>query len=68
MAADLRATEPLPGLWITREYTVATVPDVAVNKGLIIYVSNGDTGTDCLARSDGTNWLRIPITTAIAAS
>lgn len=53
---------------INQEYTVATVPAAADYKGYIIYVSDGDAGGDCLARSDGTDWLKIPIGIAIATS
>jgi hypothetical protein len=39
-------------------YTVATVPDEAVNSGCWIEVSD-ETGGPTLARSNGTNWLRV---------
>lgn len=68
MAADKLINKFQPLTVVDQEFTVATVPAAADHKGAIIYVSNGDTGNDCLARSDGTDWLRIPITTAIAAS
>jgi len=68
MAADATAGKRQPFVLIDQEFTVATVPSAASYKGSIIYVSDGDGGNDCLARSDGTNWLRIVIGTAIAAS
>ncbi len=67
-AADATAGKFMPLLKIDQEFTTATVPAAASYKGCIIYVSDGDTGADCLARSDGTNWLRIVIGAAIAAS
>lgn len=67
-AADATANKFLPFVKIDQEFTVATVPSAASYKGCIIYVSNGDAGADCLARSDGTDWLKIPIGAAIAAS
>ncbi len=68
MAADKLANKDVPLTKVDQEFTVATVPDATLYKGRLIYVSDGDTGADCLARSDGTNWLRIPIGAAIAAS
>ena len=41
------------------EYTVAAVPSAATHKGRLIYVSNGNGGTACLAYSNGTNWKRV---------
>lgn len=37
-------------------FTVATLPAAADYSGQIVYVSNGQAGTPCLAFSDGTNW------------
>ena len=68
MAADATAGKLLPFTTISQEFTVATVPAAASYKGAIIYVSDGDAGGDCLARSDGTNWLKIPIGIAISAT
>lgn len=68
MAADALAGKLVPLVSIPQEFTVATVPAAASYKGCIIYVSDGDAGADCLARSDGTNWLKIPIGIAIATS
>lgn len=48
-------------------YEVATVPDATKHTGSIIFVSNGDTGSPCLAVSDGTDWLRIVLGAAVAA-
>ena len=49
-------------------YTVATVPDPAAYPvGTLIYVSNGNSGQQCLACTNGTNWLRIPLSIAITA-
>lgn len=49
-------------------YAVATVPDAAKWKGSILSVTDGATGSPCLAFSNGTNWLRITLGAAIAAS
>ncbi len=68
MAADKLAGKFTPLVTIDQEFTVATLPAAADYKGAIVYVSDGDTGADCLARSDGTNWLRIVIGAAVAAS
>lgn len=45
-----RSSEPL-------KYTVATLPDAALNEGLQVYVSN-EAGGATLAFSDATNWRR----------
>ena len=38
-------------------YTVATAPAASsVTAGTIIYVSNGEAGSPCVAVSDGTDW------------
>jgi len=38
-------------------YTVAAAPAASsVTAGTIIYVSNGEAGSPCIAVSDGTNW------------
>ena len=49
-------------------FTVATAPAAASCLGQVIYVSDGDTGSPCIAVSNGTNWLRIALGTAIAAA
>jgi hypothetical protein len=50
------------------EYTVATVPSAAENKGRIISVTNGAAGAPCLAYSNGTSWLRVLLGAAVATS
>lgn len=49
-------------------HTVANAPAAASYEGKLIYVSNGATGSPCLAYSNGTNWLRITLGAAIATS
>lgn len=49
-------------------FTVATVPDATKCEGCTIYVQNGAGGSQILAFSDGTNWLRSDTGAAIAAS
>ena len=49
--------------------TVATAPNASANgAGSVIFVSNGSTGTPCLAVSDGTNWKVVDLGSNIAAS
>lgn len=48
-------------------YTVATLP-AAGAAGRIIHVSDGDAGSQCLAVSDGGNWLRTTLGAAVSAS
>lgn len=47
---------------------VAGMPAASANTGKIRYVSNGASGSPCLAYSNGTNWLRITLGAAISAS
>lgn len=49
-------------------FAVASVPAAALHTGKMIYVSNGASGSPCLAYSNGTAWLRITLGTAVAAS
>lgn len=68
----LTATDKVVGAVELPTYSVAgagdvpVAPDVALNEGKIIYVTDGDAGAPCLARSDGTDWLRIGFGAAIA--
>jgi hypothetical protein len=56
------APVPLP------TYTVAELPAAVGNAGALVYCSNGNAGVACLAISNGTNWLRIGLGAAVAAS
>jgi hypothetical protein len=47
-------------------FTVATVPSAAAFPAHLIHVSNGDSGAPCLAVSNGTSWLRIPLGAAVS--
>ncbi len=47
-------------------YTVTTMPGHAV--GRLVYVSNGDAGSPCLAVSNGSSWLRINLGSAVSAT
>lgn len=67
-AADALAGVDLPLTKVDQEFTVATVPDATKYKGRLIYVSNGNAGAACIARSDGTNWKVSGGATTIAAS
>jgi len=43
--------------FILPTYTVATAPAAnSVTAGTIVYVSNGEAGSPCVAVSDGTDW------------
>ncbi len=59
---DIEAGAVLP------TFTVATLPAAATNEGRLVRCSNGAAGSPCLAISDGTNWLRIALGTAVATS
>jgi hypothetical protein len=49
-------------------YTVAGAPSAASSARQMIWVSNGDGGSPCVAVSDGSSWRRIPLFDAISAS
>lgn len=50
-------------------YTVATLPAAAtVGAGTQVYCTDGDAGSPCIAESNGTNWLRVALGAAVAAS
>lgn len=55
MASSLRAGMEYQGPLTLPPYTVATLPNPAVNKAGLIYVSDG-TSNKRLAISDGVNW------------
>ena len=48
--------------------TVAALPAAAANIGRMIYVTNGATGSPCLAYSNGTSWLLILLGAAVSAT
>lgn len=47
-------------------YTVSTAPDPTDSPNGIIMVSDGDSGEQCIAVSNGTEWLRIALGAAIS--
>lgn len=49
-------------------HTVANAPAASTYPNHIIYVSNGDAGSPCLAVSNGTNWLRVALGSTISAT
>lgn len=48
-------------------HTVANAP-TAGTAGRMIYATDGDAGSPCLAVDDGTNWRRVPLGLAISAT
>ena len=60
------------GVMLPPAYTVGTAPTASSYTGGLIYVSNGDAGSPCLAYSNGSNWIRTGTTSndgsTIAAS
>jgi hypothetical protein len=59
-------TGTVTGLVVVPTYTVATLPDAV--EGGIIRVSDGAAGSDILAFSDGTDWLRSDTGAAVSDS
>lgn len=50
-------------------HTVANAPSAATaGAGALIYVTNGNAGSACLAVSDGTNWKVVALGATIAAA
>ena len=49
-------------------FNVAGLPAAADHNGKIIHVSNGASGAECLAYSNGTAWLRIVLGAAVSAT
>lgn len=49
-------------------YTVATLPSVTGRTGAVAYVSDGDSGSPCLAVVSNSNWKRIPIGSNVSAT
>jgi len=49
-------------------FTVAGLPAASTNARRVVYCSNGDAGSPCLAVSNGSNWLRIELGAAVATS
>lgn len=49
-------------------HNMGTLPDAANFTNHMILVTNGDAGKTCLAVSNGTNWLRIPLGEAVSAT
>lgn len=39
-----------------KTYTVATLPTASTHTGYIVYCTDGDTGSPCVAVSNGTSW------------
>lgn len=55
-----------PPIYTTAELDADILLPVADNEGKIVRCSDGDTGSECLAYSDGTDWLRIVLGAAVA--
>lgn len=65
---DLNSNKLLNGVIDLKEYTVATLPTAVGATSQMIYVSDGDGGSPCVAVSNGTSWLRIALGAAVSAS
>lgn len=50
------------------QYNVASLPNAANFLSHVIFVSDGDSGSPCLAVSDGSSWLRIPFGAAVSTT
>lgn len=47
---------------------VSSLPTASSYTGGVAYCSNGDSGSPCLAVSNGSSWLRVPLGSAVSAS
>ena len=70
MAADLDldGNALLNGRVGLKSYTVAGLPTAVGKTGQVVYVSNGDSGSACIAVSNNTSWLRIALGAAVSGS
>ena len=48
--------------------TVARLPAAAHHPSAVVYCSNGNAGSPCLAVSNGAQWLRVALGAAVAAT
>lgn len=60
LSRDMEVNNPLP------IFTVADLP--AGELGQLVYCSNGDAGSACLAVFDGTNWVRVAFGATVSAT
>lgn len=51
-----------------KSYTVATLPAASTYPSYVVHCSNGNAGAPCLAVSNGSSWLRIPLGAAVSAT
>ena len=65
---DENADAAASGPFALADYSVAELPSASANPQSVVYCSNGDAGNPCLAVSNGTNWLRVALGAAVAAS
>lgn len=59
-------TSDSTGPFTLADYSVAELPSALSNPAAIVYCTNGDGGSPCLAVSNGTDWLRIALGAAVA--
>ena len=52
---------------VMENFTVSTLPTNGTT-GRIVYVSDGDGGSPCLAVDNGTNWVRVNLGSAVSAT
>lgn len=52
---------------VMENYTVSTLPSNGTT-GRIVYVSNGDGGSPCLAVDNGTDWVRVNLGSAVSTT
>jgi hypothetical protein len=52
---------------VMENYTVGTLPTNGTT-GRIVYVSDGDGGSPCLALDNGTNWVRVNLGSAVSST
>lgn len=61
-------TSDAAGPFTLADYSVAELPSASANPQSIVYCSNGNSGSPCLAVSNGTSWLRVALGAAVSAS
>lgn len=65
---DARMDKVEVGDFFFATFTVATLPAAAARAGRVVRVSDGAAGAACLAMSNGTSWLRVPLGAAVSTT
>lgn len=65
---DANADATASGPFGLADYSVEELPSASANPQSIVYCSNGNAGSPCLAVSNGVSWLRVALGAAVSVS